>query len=731
MDTPETYGRHRCALLLGCLLATPALAQTLPALAPDAPELEPVTVRSTREEWESPPGYLARRSATATKTDTRIADTPASISVVTRAQMDDQAAASVAQALRYTPGVVAEVRSSPRYDTVFMRGFGGFGQTSNYVGYLDGLALPRGLSYLIPGIDPWTLERIDVIRGPNSVLYGQVNPGGLVNQISRRAAPGVSREVQIGFGTHGLRQAGIDLGGDFGAQGEWSWRLVGLARESRGDSGLKQERQLLAPSLTWRPQAGTSLTLQAFVQRDPETGDYNGLPAQGTLLPHPLGRIPLDLFTGEPSFERFSRDQRSIGWLLTHDFSESLTLQHKLRYLSADSQYRNVSGALLNPANSVLMRQASAADETLHGLATDTQLRWRFGSDALRHTLMAGLSWQRASASRLLGAGAPGMPLDFLNPVYGITVPTPAFTTDSHRRQTQTGLYLQDQVEAGPWLLQLGARHDRVRTDDEVTTLATGAVAPIAQRDGKTSFNVSAMYRMPSGWSPYVSYSTSFEPTTAVNLYGDPFQPSTARQAEAGVKFQPQGRPWLVSAALFELTRRNVLTKDPTPGAPPARQIQTGEVRVRGLELEARADLSRSLNAIAALTLLDPQVTRSNVAGEQGHLPVAVPERTAALWLNQRLLGGTLGLSAGVRHVAASWADVANTLRVPGYTLVDLGLRYDLGHLQPAWQGVELSVNASNVADKRYLASCAPAGTGTGCFAGPQRHVTAHLRYQW
>lgn len=206
---------------------------------------------------------------------------------------------------------------------------------------------------------------------------------------------------------------------------------------------------------------------------------------------------------------------------------------------------------------------------------------------------MAGLSWHRATASRQLGSGAPGMPLDFLNPVYGITVPTPAFTTDSHRRQTQTGLYLQDQVEAGRWLLQLGARHDRVRTDDEVTTLATGAVAPIAQRDGKTSFNVSAMYRTAGGWSPYVSYSTSFEPTTAVNLYGDPFQPSTARQAEAGVKFQAPG-PILAG-------ERRAVRADP-----PQRADQGSDARRSGrpadpdrrrwrvrLELEARADLSR------------------------------------------------------------------------------------------------------------------------------------------
>lgn len=746
-------GRPLLALACAAALGQGAWAQGAPAAAeaagpavPAAPAsaalaaaragqgaaavLPAVTITSTSEDWQSPPGYVARRSATATKTDTRLGDTPASISTVTRTQMDEQATHSVSQALRYTPGVVAEARSAARYDTVFIRGFGGFGQTANYVGYLDGLRLPRGVSYLIPGIDTWALERVDVVRGPNSVLYGQVNPGGLVNQISRRPVFEPVREARLRLGSHQLREAAVDLGGAFSER--LAWRLTALARDAESERGLPERRWLLAPALTWRLQPQTRLTLQAYVQRDPDSGDYTGLPAVGTLLPHPLGRIPLRFFGGEPSFEKFERNQNSLGWRLEHAFSDSLSLLHQGRWLSADSRFRSVSAALIDPARSILRRQATAADESLHGLNTDTQLRWRTRTGNLAHTLTLGLDWQRSRATRQLGSNPPGMPLDFLRPVYGISVPMPAFTSDALRRQSQTGLYVQDQLEWGPWLAQLGLRRDSARYRDHITALASGRQTGHSQTDRKTSTSASLMYRFAWGLSPYVSYATSFEPTTAINLYGAPFQPGTARQIEVGAKYQPAGRPWLISAAAFELKRRNVLTKDTTAGAPIDKQIQTGEVRVRGLELEARAEVSRSLSAIGALTWLDTTVTRSNVAGEQGHSPVAVPRLTASAWLNWRLLQSQLGLSLGVRHVASSWADVANTLRVPGYTLLDAGLRYDLGHAQPSLKGLQLALNVSNLAGKKYLASCAPAGLGgIGCFPGPGRQWTASLHYAW
>ncbi|THU05103.1 TonB-dependent siderophore receptor [Lampropedia puyangensis] len=719
--------------LVFCVYGMAAQHNTVWAQLPQdsVPQLPAVTVKPTGQDWESPPGHIAERSATATKTDTRLGDTAASISVVTRDQMRDQAVTSTAQALRYSPGVVAEARASARYDTVFLRGFGGFGQSANYVNYLDGLRLPRGLSYLVPSIDPWALERIDLVRGPNSVLYGQASPGGLVNQVTRRPVFEHVRELQLSAGNHNLRQASIDLGDAVNADGTLAWRLVALTRDAKSTSGLTERRHLLAPALTWKPQAETELNIQAYLQRDPHAGDYNGLPAHGTLLPHPLGRIPYDLVTTEPAFERFDRTQNSLSWRLDHAFSDTLHLRHQGRWLSADSQYRNISAALLNPANSILLRQASAADEDLDGLNTDTQLRWRVRTGQVQHTLLAGLDWQRSKATRQLGSGAPGMPLDFLNPTYGIDVAIPAFTSDAQRRQTQLGVYLQDQLELGAWLAQVGLRQDRARNTDDVTVLTSGVHTQLRQRDSKLSGSASLMYRFSNGLSPYFSYSTSFEPTTAINLNGDPFKPSTARQLELGAKFQPAQQGLLLSAAVFELERRNVLTKDPTPGVPATQQIQTGEIRVRGAEFEGRAELTPRLDAIGSLTWLDAKVTRSHVDGEQGNSPVGVPQRTASAWLDWRVLPGQLGLSIGARHVSSSRADVQNTLRVPGYTLLDLGVRYELGHLQPALSGMQLALNVSNATNKQYLAACAPAGVGTGCFVGTQRQWTATLRYLW
>ncbi|MCS4533422.1 TonB-dependent siderophore receptor [Neisseria montereyensis] len=703
-------------------------------------ELESVTITAQRPSaWQSPPGVVAIRSATATKTDTRIDHTPASISVITRDQMRDQGDETVAQALRYTPGVYSESRTSTRYDSIFMRGFGGFGREANFVQYLDGQRLARGLSYLNPNVDPFLLERIDVVRGANSVQYGQISPGGMVNQISRRAHFTPGGEVEARLGNNQQRVLGFDVNQPLGPSGEEkvAVRLGGVYRYNESETDLKTKRYALAPSVTWKIGPKTELTAHAFWQRDPEGGEYNSLPALGTLIDNPAGNVPRHEFLGDRDFERYNRHYYTLGYRFSHSFNDNISFQHNLLYSKGRSSFRNTS-LLAYLSGSNWSRTSTAADEHARGLSADMQWRFRFHTGSVQHSLNTGLDYFDTRSDRLLGnlRGAMVPPVDTSNPQPS-NIPTPPWNSDSNHKQRQWGIYLQDQIEAGPWLAQLGLRHDKVRTRDTVDVLpARRRTTDTNLTDSKTTYQAGVMYRFASGVSPYLSYSTSFEPTVDANPFGDPFLPTTAKQWEAGLKYRPQGMRALFSGSAFDLTRDNVLTKDVRPGANPNARIQTGQVQVRGLELEARMDLNDRLSTIATGTWLRPKVSRTNIAEEAGKQPVGVPKTMASLWAQYAFLNQNLELAAGVRYVSSSYADVANTFKVPSKTLIDLGARYNLGHISPNLKGAVASLNVHNLTDKEHYGGCFSRGlegnsTTTQCFPGSRRSVVLGLNYAW
>ena len=685
--------------------------------------------------WQSPPGMVATRSASATKTDTQLTHTPASISVITQDQIKAQGVQSVAQALRYTPSVYSESRISPRYDSLFMRGFGGFGQTTNFIHHTNGHKLPRGLSYLVPNMDPALIERIDVVRGANSVIHGQVNPGGVVNQLTKRAHLGLKRHLSVQAGDNNMRMASFDVNTPL-AWGNSAVRLNGIYRAGKSDTGIDYERYAVAPAFTWQPNDRTELMLHAWLQKDPKGGDYNALPAYGTIIQNPGGDVPKDTFLGDKAFERFERTFAQFGYQLTHRVNDEVALVHSLSYADGKSQFRNTSLRVYNAGNNSFSRIATASDERLDGINGDVQLRYRFGQRA-RHHLNVGVDYQGLHAERLLGNGATGA-VSLADPRAGDhSTPMVNFATDSRRRQSQLGVYIQDQIELGNWLAQLGVRHDQVRTKDTITNLATGRIQQnAAKTDAKTTYQASLLYGADNGFSPYVSYATSFEPTTAANRFGPPFEPTTAKQWELGFKYQPDDKRVLFSGALFDLTRNNVLTKDVRIGADPSAQIQRGQVKVRGAELEARAEWTDAFSTIASATYLKPEVTQSNIASELGKVPVGVPQKMASVWGQYAMLDDHLKLSAGVRYVAGSYADAANTFKLDDTTLLDVGVRYDLEHVSPRLQGVSLGINAQNVTDKTHYSSCFSStptfnAMQTQCFAGAGRNVVVGVSYDW
>lgn len=693
---------------------------------PAAFALPEIDVQATAwRSWSPISGYVAPLTTTGTKTDTPLIEAPQSVGVVTRDQMDHQGARTVSEALRYTAGVLPEVRPSARYDSVYVRGFGGQGASAAYVSFLDGLRMQRGVSFAVPNVDPWLLERIEVLRGPASVLYGQTGSGGLVNLVSRRPVETSGGEVRLEAGTNAFAQAAFDMGGRLTEDGTFLYRLTGISRSGQTQYDHNEEQRIaIAPALTWRPSDNTTLTLLGSYQDDPESGFYNFVPATGTVLASPFGRLHSNFFGGDPGWNRFSRRQVSIGYQFEHRFDNVWTVRQNFRYQHIDSDFRAVSGRTVTGGRT-LLRSASRSIEHADTIALDNQVQASFATGAAQHTLLAGIDWSWGYSKRRMGsATAPS--LDLFSPVYYVPIPALNLATTT-QDQDQFGIYLQDQIALGRWRFNFGIRQDWATT--EQTALSTGTRT--SQDDTATTGRVGVLYLFDNGIAPYVSWASSFLPnsgTFSPARGGGVFDPTTGEMIEAGVKYQPPGGDSFVQFSVFQITQQNVLTTDPDNSL---YQVQTGEIRSRGLEIEARASLGGGLDLIGAYAYTQAEITRSNTPGVSGNEAPQVPRHLASAWAHYSFQDGPmrgLGLGAGLRYLSSTPGDEANSFRVPDVTLVDASLRYDLGALGENLRGFAVHVNASNLFDREYISSCS---STTNCWFGNRRTVIGGVSYRW
>jgi iron complex outermembrane receptor protein len=670
-------------------------------------------------------GYVARRSATATKTDTPLIETPQSITVVPRAQMDDQGVQSVSQALRYSASVLGETRlSSGRYDSVFIRGFGGAGSGAGFINNLDGLRLQRGVNFLVPIAEPWGLERVEVLRGPSSVTFGQVKPGGLINMVSKRPQEQAHGEVQLVLGSYDRRQLAFDIGGPVTSDKTILYRLVGLGRAADTQVDFtKEERLYIAPSLTFQPNAATSLTLLTSFQRDPETGFYGFLPSVGTALPNRNGRIRSNFFPGEPSYEGYSRNALNLGYAFEHRFNEVFSFRQNVRYSDLESRFRTVAAASLGADQRTLTRRVTASNEQAQTFGFDNQLQADFRTGPLTHKLLFGVDGYWTDGTAFTGAGGVVQTLDAFAPVFGRRPFAVPVVPGTAQLTEQYGVYLQDQIKLDRLSLLIGGRFDRAMA--RTRNMTNGALTK--QDDTANTGRVALMYNFDNGLAPYASYSTSFEPVAGTTFARTPFKPTEGEQFEVGLKYEPPGYNAFFQASVYDLTQTNVATADPNNVG---FQIQTGEVRARGFEFEARATVLENLDLVAAYAYTDAEVTKSNGA-DLGKRPTVVPRHMASLWAHYTFKTGLfsgLGLGAGVRYVGKGAGDPGNTFFTDDYALVDAAISYDLSAANAAMKGWKVQVNAQNLFDKEYVAGCYAA---VQCSFGLRRTVLATLSYRW
>lgn len=683
-------------------------------------QLDPTSISGKATEPASGPmeGYVATRSSSGSKTDTPIIEIPQSVSVITRQQMQAQGAQTVTDALRYVPGVKVEAYGlDPKgFDWLYIRGFNGQASSD----YLNGLRQQNN-SYAFFRSEPYAFDRIDVVRGPASSLFGQGDAGGIINRVSKKPEANHVNEVQLTGGNHDRMQGQFDIGGALDDDQHLLYRVVGLARDAdtqveyADGHELKDDRLYIAPSFTWAPDEDTSLTVLTDFLRD-----HNG----GSLFAYstPNGHTT-NILMGDHSFNHLDQEQYSLGYEFRHRLNDTWEFRQNARYGQVDVIFQNLLPAAVNTSTGNVTRIADRFDQHMDTFNLDNQLQADFTTGPLTHKLLMGLdyTWQDADITRWRTL-APN--LNLYDPQYGkdITRPTSAnslSSIDYDQTIEQVGGYLQDQIKFDDhWILTAGGRYDYVRN-----ALDNHVGASTNQKDNAFTGRVGLTYLTEFGLAPYVSYAESFTPNTGTDRNGSAFDPSMAHQWEMGVKYQPTDAI-LMTLAAYDLTKTNVLTNEIVGGVNTGFTVASGEQQSKGIEAEIKARLDQNWDLIASYTYTHAEITKSN-RGDEGNRPANVPKHMASTWLNYTFhdtaLNG-LSLGGGARYTGALYGDNGNTYHIDNYTLFDAGVSY------PINKNVTVSVNAQNLLDTEYVATC---DDTYECYPGLRRTLLTSVKYTW
>lgn len=692
-------------MLAGAVWSGTALAQTTPSAPVDSPSGIETTVDAEGEVVVTASRYVPSGAVTASKTTTPLIETPQSVSVITRDQIDLLNFTDVQEAVRYTAGIVGEnYGPDVRFDFLTLRGF-------IPVQYIDGLQAPVSSTISNVGIDLYGFEAIDVLKGPSSVLYGTTPPGGIYNLTSRRPSSRAGGELQTKYGTDDFKQVAGTVTGEV-ADG-LSARLTGLYRDRDTQTDfVTGRRAYVAPAITYALGSNTQLTALGHYQWDRVEGDTNGfLPAVGVLFANPVGRVPRSVNLGEPDYNFYRRRQWGAGYELSHRFSSALRFVQNARWGEYHEYQQIIYGAGLAADNRTVSRFNFPFKDDVRQFAIDSRLEGRFATGAIDHRLLAGFDYRNyREASAFAFAAATS--IDLFNPVYSTTpIAVPAFFPFTDQRLKQKGLYLQDQAHFGELILTAAGRKDWVDIDN----FRPGGGK---RKQDKFTYRLGATYVTRAGIAPYVSYATSFQPVVGQTFGGKAFEPTSGRQWEGGVKFDARELApdvkLFATAAIFRIEQSNVLTTDP---ANVNFQVQTGKVVSKGVELEAVARIHERLNINTAYSYTAARITRSNVPAEVGARLAAQPRNKATLFVDYTTAIG-LGAGGGVRYLSRSPGNIPATptstiYYTPATTLFDATVHYDI----PGWR---FQINGSNLFDKRYAGRC----TGpVSCFFGQSRQV--------
>ncbi len=689
---------------LGALIATGALAQD-----DDRMTFLGTLVLSGTENPTAPlTGAVAKASATS-KTGTPILQLPASVSVIPRAQIEATGATTVAKALTYSAGVVAEnYGSDPRFDSLYLRGF-----NLENDKFLDGLRLMRSTQYptSAPAFEIYGLERIEILRGPASVLYGAGTPAGVANMVQKRAqADGDFSEVGVSTDSRGSYALMADA--NRVVDDRFAYRITGKVGTQKTDvEGIDKEGGYLGLSASYQLTEATELEVMAS-RHDDAPISPTGVPNAFTST-YDLDALRSFDFADE-GVNDSDRQMTTLGFGLTHDFGNGWKLNGTYRHTEFDWTYHSVY--IAGASGATVSRGVITQVEDFTADAFDLRLAGSVQTGAIDHDLTLGLDAQRFSEAAFTGFSTTSA-IDYASPSYGgLTYGAPWYRADKTVDATQVGLYALDEMKMGDWRATLGLRHDVTdQTGQNATNFGTTSYD---RSDAATTGQASIAHVWGETLTTYASYATSFLPQAGFDIDGNKLKPTHGRQTEAGVKWAPDGMDALFTAAVYDLreTDRNTSVTRTVGAGTITGTEQIGEARIQGLELEATGALVEGWTGKAAYTF-----TRTEISGDNdGNELANTPEHAASVWLDHQVTE-RLSLGGGLRHIGARWSSDANTTRLEAVTLADFGAAYAFDN------GMSLRLNVSNLADTAYVSAVGYSSS----YIGDGRVVSASLSYKW
>ncbi|WP_312270478.1 TonB-dependent siderophore receptor [Pseudomonas sp.] len=633
-------------------------------------------------------GYRATRSASATRTDTAIHETPQSISVVPRQVVEDIGATRLEDALDYAGGVERGNNFGGQGLTEFLvRGF----STQEF--YRNGFAVNRGYPNMP---DASTIERLEVLRGPASMLFGRGDPGGTFNIVSKQ--PQADRKTVLGsqFNTQGLRRGTLDTTGALDENAEFTYRLNLVAEGSDSfRDHVESERYNVAPVLRWQLSDRTAVILE---------GDYlhNRHPMDRgvTRYATQAGQLPRDRFLGEEDAGKLRNENATTQLRLEHQLNDDWAIRGGVQYLDGSLDGGAVENNGLAADGRTIGRNYSERTLEWDDIAFQTNVEGHFKTAGFAHTLLAGVEYDDfnyTSFIRRSSGSVSAFPLDLYAPVYGQPLPALTRTTTHDDENLKSyALYLQDQIELTDRLkAQIGARLERF---EQQYTNYLSASGSWEQAHNAVSPRFGLVYDLTDSLAVYANTARSFKPNRGADRSSQAFDPEKGIAYETGIKYDVPEHDLSITAALFHITKENVLTSDPLDSN---YQIAAGEVRSRGFDLSLAGNITPQWRVIGGYAYVDAEVTKSTTSTMPAGSRLAnVPKHSVNLLntyeFDSGLLSG-LGVGVGLKYVSDRKGSTSSTaFDMSSYTVVDLLAYY------PLTDRIRLNLNLDNVFNEEY-----------------------------
>ena len=659
--------------------------------------LQTITVDGKAGEDDDRNSIVATKITSGSKMPTDILDTPASVSVITAKEIQQRGAQNVEQVLQYTAGVSTDFYGSDdRFDFFKIRGF-------DATTYRDGLPLGRPFGGIRE--EPYAFERVEVLKGGNSTVFGVSDPGGSVNYVTKRPRSERFGEAYVTGGSFSHKEIGFDFGDNLTSDDTLSYRLTGKFRDADAEYDYsRDDEKFIMGGLTWRPDDATNLTI-VF-----DHLHKNGVPGSGG---HPVGTdFKRSRFFGEPDYNYRGTDRNTVSAMFDHDFGNGFSVSVNGRYSkqNTDFGYAYISSTP-NDGSTLAGRSFFGNEASGENFIGDANVQYETDFANVKSRTMLGFQYNNYTGNNATWWGsAPS--IDWANPVYtGAPVNVPLLSNIGNKQKTKAIYLQQDFTIAEQWIATVGLRNDWL--DLKQTNNLNNSTTEADFNEFTSRFGLT--YKVTDEWAVYASYAESVAPP-AIGV-----DPERGDQYEVGVKYRPDAFPALFSLAVYNLTKNNISVTDPITAQPST----IGEVRVRGIDLEAKAELTNNLSLTAAYSYLDPEIVENGGDGTEGNRPQFVSQHLASLWANYTLPGsgkiGDMTFGLGGRYTGAYYFTAANTSGAGGNVVFDAAFSYEF------LDNSTLEVNVSNLFDKKYVAY---GGFGAD-FYNPGREITATLRRTW